>query len=383
MLAIRLTLLLLGLSSAAFADRDIVYSARYYAPPGSHRTSHFHLYRINPDGTGKTQLTFGSADDDDPLWSPGGRWVSFTRRGGSGRTRVYLVGANGGVVRLLKVPGSSVSYDDDGCQWSPDARSFALAHFRDGKNGGSAVFLINPQTGQATRQYVGATDFTWSPDGKRGYVRFEKADKIVDLTTEQTTAVRAAIPQGASALISVVWSGSQTLVGLAGASDASEDGQVYLIRLGLNGEEIGRVPCLWGSAMQNPFLDSTDPWGISLLPVPRSSRMVTYVQDEGNSSSRPDNVYYLAETRTGRMRKFAGGQFLAWSPDASKFCTAEARHLLDYGKPVQGYQKSLYAASLQVGWTRGGTVKSVTPGLVWVTGADWRHEPKSTPLRTK
>jgi len=38
---------------SAHADRDILYAARYYAPPGSHRTSHFHLYRINPDGTGK------------------------------------------------------------------------------------------------------------------------------------------------------------------------------------------------------------------------------------------------------------------------------------------------------------------------------------------
>ena len=68
-----LVLLMLGLCGTAHADRDIVYSARYYAPPGSHRTSHFHIYRINPDGTGKTQLTFGMLDDYAPKWSADGK----------------------------------------------------------------------------------------------------------------------------------------------------------------------------------------------------------------------------------------------------------------------------------------------------------------------
>ena len=64
--------LLLG-AVTCHADRDIVYAARYYTPPGSHRTSHFHLYRMNPDGTGRRQLTFGSKDDTAPRWSPDGR----------------------------------------------------------------------------------------------------------------------------------------------------------------------------------------------------------------------------------------------------------------------------------------------------------------------
>ena len=60
---------------SAHADRDIVYAARYYAPPGSHRTSHFHLYRVNSDGTGRTQLTYGTNDEDQPQWSPDGDWI--------------------------------------------------------------------------------------------------------------------------------------------------------------------------------------------------------------------------------------------------------------------------------------------------------------------
>ena len=72
-----LILLLLGVSGLCRADRAIVYAARYYAPPGSHRTSHVHIYRINPDGTGTTQLTFGAGDEDSPQWSPDGRQILF------------------------------------------------------------------------------------------------------------------------------------------------------------------------------------------------------------------------------------------------------------------------------------------------------------------
>jgi hypothetical protein len=64
--------------TAAYADRDIVYAARYYTPPGSHRTSHFHLYRINPDGTGRTQLTFGNGDDWEPRWTLDGQYITFS-----------------------------------------------------------------------------------------------------------------------------------------------------------------------------------------------------------------------------------------------------------------------------------------------------------------
>ena len=74
-----LVLCLLNVAGFCRADRDIVYAARYYAPPGSHRTSHFHLYRISPDGTGKTQLTFGSNDEDEPRWSPDKKHILFVQ----------------------------------------------------------------------------------------------------------------------------------------------------------------------------------------------------------------------------------------------------------------------------------------------------------------
>ena len=87
----------------AQADRDIVYAARYYAPPGSRRTSHFHLYRINPDGTGKTQLTFGSGDEGEAKWTPDGRRITFVARAGpAGPDTLCEISAGGGRRRVLR-----------------------------------------------------------------------------------------------------------------------------------------------------------------------------------------------------------------------------------------------------------------------------------------
>ena len=96
-----------------FSDRDIVYAARYYTLPGSHRTSHFHLYRINPDGTGKTQLTFGNGDEEQPKWSADGRRVTFVEDTGPPWIQTLCeINASGGRGRVLRqLTGSAFSND--------------------------------------------------------------------------------------------------------------------------------------------------------------------------------------------------------------------------------------------------------------------------------
>lgn len=99
-----LVLLLLCLSDTAHADRDIVYAARYYAPPGSHRTSHFHLYRINPDGTGKTQLTFGM-DEEFPRWSADGKEITFVAYQAASPATLCRIDADGKHQRVIRTLG--------------------------------------------------------------------------------------------------------------------------------------------------------------------------------------------------------------------------------------------------------------------------------------
>ncbi|WP_394794094.1 TolB family protein [Armatimonas sp.] len=57
-------------------DRPIVVSARFYTPK---QKSHFQLYRINPDGSGKQTLTHTDAEDYTPRWSRDGNHILFVR----------------------------------------------------------------------------------------------------------------------------------------------------------------------------------------------------------------------------------------------------------------------------------------------------------------
>jgi Tol biopolymer transport system component len=47
-------------------------------------------YAMNPDGTGVTQLTFGTSSDIYPVWSPDGSKIAFLRG-----DRLYMMNPDG------------------------------------------------------------------------------------------------------------------------------------------------------------------------------------------------------------------------------------------------------------------------------------------------
>jgi Tol biopolymer transport system component len=82
------------------------------------------LYVVNADGTGKQRLTGPlMVDLGSPSWSPDGRTIAFTGRGGD----VYTVHADGTELhKLTHGPGWDV-----GAEWSPDGRHIAFVSSRD------------------------------------------------------------------------------------------------------------------------------------------------------------------------------------------------------------------------------------------------------------
>ena len=79
-----------------------------------------HIYRINADGTGQVQLTFGERGESSPRWSPDGKSIAFTtRRDADTNNQIYLLSVEGGEARRLTThptaPGSLT--------WAPDGKS--------------------------------------------------------------------------------------------------------------------------------------------------------------------------------------------------------------------------------------------------------------------
>lgn len=79
-----------------------------------------HLHRINADGTGQVQLTFGERGESNPRWSPDGRLIAFTaRRDPDQNNQIYLLDVNGGEARRLtshpSAPGNLT--------WAPDGKA--------------------------------------------------------------------------------------------------------------------------------------------------------------------------------------------------------------------------------------------------------------------
>jgi dipeptidyl aminopeptidase/acylaminoacyl peptidase len=79
-----------------------------------------HIYRINVDGSGQVQLTFGDRGENSPRWSPDGKSIAFTtRRDPDASNQIYLLNAEGGEARRLTnhptAPGNLT--------WAPDGKS--------------------------------------------------------------------------------------------------------------------------------------------------------------------------------------------------------------------------------------------------------------------
>ena len=313
-----LALCFLFFSAVCHADRDIVYAARYYAPPGSHRTSHFHLYRINPDGTGRTQLTFGSADEYDPHWSPDGRQILFTRN----TQGLCVMDADGDGAHLL----------------------FNL--IKDG---------------------MGLTSARWQADSRtvliRSYVRTASGDKATACRIDVRTGRRQAGP-------------------------ATDPPQPYRLDYDDNTDQqflSTRLAQKWEKRLLHVPVNLGDPGSGDMLRIAKDGGLETdaqgrlvYALNNHNSTVGVDWLFYQLAPATGAMSYLTEGQFLAWSPDKTRFCTAPGRDTTPYEKRPYPYVdggnvRTVWAAPLYIRAAAGGPMRQLTPRLSWVIDADWRR----------
>jgi Tol biopolymer transport system component len=121
------------------------------------------IYTINPDGSGKTQLTNNDRDDIDPAYSPDGKKIVYAGEvGPKGNYELYTIGARGG-------GKSRVTHNDADEAWpsySPSGKRIAYTDMTINEPGPHIYTIKAGGGGKNLVARYGAVP-SYSPDGKR------------------------------------------------------------------------------------------------------------------------------------------------------------------------------------------------------------------------
>ena len=159
------------------------------------------IYIMNPDGTGRVNLTRHNAKDSEPTWSPSGKHILFTsdRDGGNDIYRMNADGTN--VRRIFKKWANRTNPT-----WSPDGRQ--IAYFR----GDEEAIYIASIDGANEKRLVKGWHPTWSPDGTEiAFVSLVGSldIRVIDL---KTRLERVLVPMEQALLHEPVWSPDGTKI---------------------------------------------------------------------------------------------------------------------------------------------------------------------------
>jgi len=70
-------------------------------------------------------LTFGTGEDEDPIYSPDGKWIAFiSNRGIAEERHIWVVPSAGGEAHRL----TGLTGHETGIRWSADSQSIQFTH---------------------------------------------------------------------------------------------------------------------------------------------------------------------------------------------------------------------------------------------------------------
>ena len=146
-----------------------------------------HLFTIKPAGGGRRQLTRGNGLDDEPAWSPDGRWVAFSRTERRSKlTSIYVIPGTGGTPRLLVRGARSPS-------WSPTGRRLAVLRAKGSClrscPGARGVWTVAFPEGKPRLASAAAWSSDWSRSGKELAVMEPDGIAVVNVATGETKGI--------------------------------------------------------------------------------------------------------------------------------------------------------------------------------------------------
>lgn len=121
------------------------------------------IYTMDADGTNVTRLTFTTAQNSHPTWSPDGSKIAFWSNREDSIRQIWVMNADGSNPTRLTFSGANDSDPD----WSPDGAKIAFASDRDGNN---EIYKMDSDGNNPVRLTNNtASDLSpvWSPNGAR------------------------------------------------------------------------------------------------------------------------------------------------------------------------------------------------------------------------
>jgi TolB protein len=127
-------------ASAAYLGRNgRIAFRRFFDPAEQTRGA---IFTMRPNGEGVVQITHRGkvAYDNQPIWSPNGRWIAFYRVEPGKPNRIFKVRPDGTDLTLLS-HDPSPDVNDEFPAWSPNGRRIAFGRFDD-TTGLEALFVM-------------------------------------------------------------------------------------------------------------------------------------------------------------------------------------------------------------------------------------------------
>src|SRR5215207_462423 len=120
----------------------------------------YEIYTINPDGSGKRQLTHNNTDDIDPSYSPDAKKIVYAGQDGpKGDLEIYTISARGG--DTLQLTNNDV--DEEWPTYSPSGNRIAYTPIE----GDDGIYSVKAGGGDKRLVAHNGGASSYSPDGKR------------------------------------------------------------------------------------------------------------------------------------------------------------------------------------------------------------------------